>query len=391
MQISTKDWLNYINKLSSLNDAAAKQMQQYVQQHGFGNRDALIDYAYGLVTKYGEGSAALSAQMYETIAEMSSKAVSPAIMAETASHNEIAKMVNGILKQSQNENVLINAVARKVKQAGADTTLQNALRDGAQFAWIPHGDTCAFCIALASRGWQNASKKAIKNGHAEHIHSNCDCTYAIRFDEKSNVAGYEPKKYLDAYNGASESDNPKAKINAMRRDNYKLNADKIREQHRTAYAKQKIDASYNKVTAEYLSKATPGEGNYIIEDAVDIKRSKNEIAEAQNLHRVFGGDIKVLAEKDIPGKKNPDYSWNGKLWDLKTTSTETSANSAIRAGIKQIIDNPGGLILDFADNEIDMKKLESVIDKRMQWNKSIPIDIMVKNKGEYKVLRYNKE
>lgn len=391
MQISTKDWLNYINKLSSLNDAAAKQMQQYVQQHRFGNRDALIDYAYGLVTKYGEGSAALSAQMYETIAEMSSKAVSPAIMAETASHNEIAKMVNGILKQSQNENVLINAVARKVKQAGADTTLQNALRDGAQFAWIPHGDTCAFCIALASRGWQNASKKAIKNGHAEHIHSNCDCTYAIRFDEKSNVAGYEPKKYLDAYNGASESDNPKAKINAMRRDNYKLNADKIREQHRTAYAKQKIDASYNKVTAEYLSKATPGEGNYIIEDAVDIKRSKNEIAEAQNLHRVFGGDIKVLAEKDTPGKKNPDYSWNGKLWDLKTTSTETSANSAIRAGIKQIVDNPGGLILDFADNEIDMKKLESVIDKRMQWNKSIPIDIMVKNKGKYKVLRYNKE
>lgn len=391
MQISTKDWLNYINKLSSLNNEAAKKMQQYVQQHGFSDRDALIDYAYGLVTKYGEGSAALSAQMYETIAEMSSKAVPPAIMAETASHNEVAKMVNGILKQSQNENVLINAVARKVKQAGADTTLQNALRDGAQFAWIPHGDTCAFCIALASRGWQNASKKAIKNGHAEHIHSNCDCTYAIRFDEKSNVAGYKPKKYLDAYNDASESDDPKAKINAMRRANYKLDADKIREQHRSAYAKQKIDASYNKATAEYLSKATPGKGNYIVEDAVDIKKSKNEIAEAQNLHRVFGGNIKVLAEKDIPGEKNPDYSWNGKLWDLKTTSTETSANSAIRKGIKQIVDNPGGLILDFVDNEIDMGKLESVIDKRMQWNKSIPIDIIVKNKGKYKVLRYNKE
>lgn len=273
MQISTKDWLNYINKLSSLNDAAAKQMQQYVQQHGFGDRDALIDYAYGLVTKYGEGSAALSAQMYETIAEMSSKAVSPAVMAETASHNEIAKMVNGILKQSQNENVLINAVARKVKQAGADTTLQNALRDGAQFAWIPHGDTCAFCIALASRGWQNASKKAIRNGHAEHIHSNCDCTYAIRFDEKTNVAGYEPKKYLDAYNSATDSDDPKAKINAMRRAKYALNADKIRAQHRAAYEKRNVNLKTANMDPDEYARA---KSLWYSVDEIDIPQSEKE-------------------------------------------------------------------------------------------------------------------
>ena len=45
--------------------------------------------------------------------------------------------------------------------------LKNALRDGAEFAWVPNGDTCAFCMTLASRGWQRASKRAIKNGHAE--------------------------------------------------------------------------------------------------------------------------------------------------------------------------------------------------------------------------------
>jgi len=252
MQISTKDWTNYIQKLSKLNSTAAQKMQEYIASHGFADTDAIIDYAYGLITKYGEGSAALSAQMFETVAEMQGKVIEPAIMAPTASRNEVAKMVNGILKTSQNENVISNAVGRKVKQAGADTTLQNALRTGAQFAWIPSGDTCAFCIALASRGWQYASKKSIKNGHAEHIHSNCDCTYAIRFDTKSEVEGYNPKTYEKMYYGAQDraagqglatGNQSKDAINQMRRDKYKLNAERIREQHRQAYAKRKEAAT----------------------------------------------------------------------------------------------------------------------------------------------------
>ena len=103
--------------------------------------------------------------------------------------------------------------------AGADTTLKNALRDGAQFAWIPSGETCAFCLTLASNGWQYASKKAIKGGHAEHIHSNCDCQYCISFNGKTDVAGYNPDKYYDMYHGA-EGRTPKDKINAMRREAY---------------------------------------------------------------------------------------------------------------------------------------------------------------------------
>ena len=115
--------------------------------------------------------------------------------------------------------------------------MKNALRDGAEWAWIPHGDTCAFCIALASRGWQKASKNAIKNGHAEHIHANCDCTYAIRFNERTNVAGYQPDKYLSMYE--SEPGSPKAKINAMRRKFYAENSEEINSQKRSAYEKRK--------------------------------------------------------------------------------------------------------------------------------------------------------
>ena len=95
--------------------------------------------------------------------------------------------------------------------------LKNAERDGAQFAWVPMGDTCAFCLTLASRGWQYMSKNAMKHGHAEHIHANCDCTYAIRFDESSTVAGYDSDRYLEMYENA-EGSTPAEKINSMRRE-----------------------------------------------------------------------------------------------------------------------------------------------------------------------------
>jgi len=124
-------------------------------------------------------------------------------------------------------------VSRLVKRAGADTTLKNALRDGAEFAWIPQGDTCAFCLTLASRGWQKASQAAIKGGHAEHIHANCDCEYAIRFDGRSTVAGYDPDKYLRQYRAADGD------INKLRRVNYAANKERINAQKRAAYAARK--------------------------------------------------------------------------------------------------------------------------------------------------------
>ncbi len=80
------------------------------------------------------------------------------------------------------------------KLASADTLAKNALRDGAEWAWIPSGDTCPFCLMLASQGWVKASKKALKNGHCKHIHANCDCTYAVRFSHDTDVAGYDPDK-----------------------------------------------------------------------------------------------------------------------------------------------------------------------------------------------------
>lgn len=196
-------------------------------------RNDLISYAYALVVKYGEGSAAVACQLYDEIAELSGVAVPPAVPADIPSYSEVAKAINGTIKTSENEEYVSSTVGRLVKQVGQDTTMQNALRDGAEAAWIPSGDTCAFCIALASRGWQRVTQKTLKNGHAEHIHANCDCAYGVRFDSTFSVGGYDPDKYLDIYNDAGGN------INAMRRDFYAENSDEINAQKRSAYAKMR--------------------------------------------------------------------------------------------------------------------------------------------------------
>lgn len=227
MKLTAQTWSEYVARLARLNQRVGQLMADYIAAHGTGDTDALIAYAHALVTKYGEGSAELACQMYDALAAAAKAGVPAAEPAQPASYGEVARMVQAT-KASQPQ--MQQGVSRLVKRAGADTTLKNALRDGAEFAWIPQGDTCAFCLTLASRGWQKASQAAIKGGHAEHIHANCDCEYAIRFDGRSTVAGYDPDEYLRRYRAAGSD------VNALRRVNYAKNRERINAQKRAAYA-----------------------------------------------------------------------------------------------------------------------------------------------------------
>lgn len=241
MRIPENTWERYVKMLGAINRTAAKKFEAYVAGRDLGSREAreaAIRYAHALATRYGESAAATACEMYDAASAASGMALQAAIPAETASYGEVAKTVNGMIKQQAPADAMGSAIGRLVKRTGVDTTMQNALRDGAEWAWVPSGDSCAFCLMLASNGWQRASKNAIRGGHAEHIHSNCDCTYAIRFDSRSSVAGYDPEKYREIYDDADGS-RWQDKLNSMRRDLYAENKDEINEQKREAYAERK--------------------------------------------------------------------------------------------------------------------------------------------------------
>ena len=294
-KITQAQWKRYIQRLRQINDRAADEIRNVVTSNGgYENidRQKLIDFAYGVSTKYGEASAALSAQMYDAIAELSAAGVPAALPAETASYQEVAKTVNGIIKKTGSEEVLAQGVGRLVKMAGTDTMLSNAYRDrpkgsgskrkhsGAQVAWIPWGDTCPFCLTLASKGWVNQTEWA-ENSHSEHIHANCDCTYAVRFSKDFDVEGYDPDQYKKMYDEA-EGETRDEKLNSMRRMQYQdpETRDRINAQKRAAYEKKKLMIAAQTDGEASIPKSMIG----IFDDYEPLDLSEKEKKSLRGLH-----------------------------------------------------------------------------------------------------------
>lgn len=136
MKIAEKTWVSYVTRLARLHEEAGRKMADYLARHGTRDSAALIDYAAALVQQYGEGSAELACQMYDALAAASGADLPPAEPASPADYGEAARMVNGT---KQSPPLLQSGVSRLVKRTAADTTLKNAIRDGAQWAWVPHG------------------------------------------------------------------------------------------------------------------------------------------------------------------------------------------------------------------------------------------------------------
>lgn len=214
--LSEATFNKYVAKMRQLNEKAANEMQSYIDQFGFDNMTYLVNKAHQIATKYGEGAGELACLTYDMLAKRQGAKVPPAVPAETATYSETWGAVQGSLNEGEGK--VANAVSRLVKQAGADTMLQNASRDHAEMAFVPVGQTCAFCLMLGSRGWEPVSRNT--KSHAAHIHANCDCQYIVRFSPSEGVEGYDENRYLTIYKNADKNGTSKDKINALRRMQY---------------------------------------------------------------------------------------------------------------------------------------------------------------------------
>ena len=97
------------------------------------------------------------------------------------------------------------------------------------------------------------------------------------------------------------------------------------------------------VTAEYLLKPKKT-GKIRYEKGYNKNSHKAEVSTAEILHSVFGGKIILKNETNEQGIKTPDYLWNRKFWEQKSVSSAKAVDSALRSALKQIKDNPGGVV-----------------------------------------------
>ena len=145
------------------------------------------------------------------------------------------------------------------------------------------------------------------------------------------------------------------------------------------------------VLQEYERSATPFSGKFQMESGYDVKSHADEIQMSHWLYNEYGGDITLLKEANQDKVSTADYLWNGKKWDLKGIHTDKAANSAVRKGLKQINDNPGGIILDLQGESYDLAAIDAVITERMKWYPNAVADIMiVRHNNTLAVLRYGR-
>lgn len=90
-----------------------------------------------------------------------------------------------------------------------------------RFARVPRGtETCAYCWALAGLGFQYRSAETARR----HGHASCDCAIVPSW-AGSGVAGYDPQRYADLFNGARDwlrsEDAPEELVRRVRRDRSK--------------------------------------------------------------------------------------------------------------------------------------------------------------------------
>ena len=113
------------------------------------------------------------------------------------------------------------------------------------------------------------------------------------------------------------------------------------------------------VTSEYLSNAKPGEGKITYDPGYKFDNThKREPEIAEWLRDTFGGDIQLLQEIALSeNKPYRDYIWRGRDWELKSPNInkQNISRGSLQKAIKQVSRNPGGIILDFRSDFVDLE------------------------------------
>ena len=131
------------------------------------------------------------------------------------------------------------------------------------------------------------------------------------------------------------------------------------------------------VRAEYTTYSNPGAGKVSFENGYDKAKYPEEVKTAEWLHDNIGGNIRLLNESGVDGVKRADYLWDGKLWDLKSTTTVKAADAAVRKGMKQIAENPGGIILNYGSNHVPVEEVRSVVSDRVKFSGHGKMDVLI--------------
>ena len=167
-----------------------------------------------------------------------------------------------------------------------------------------------------------------------------------------------------------------------------------------------VGAKIQDVTQEYLDNASPGVGEVIVEPDIHHPNEDrtDDIKNAYWLRDTFGGNITVLnvdhSEETNRDLQTPDYSWDNRLFERKTPTSQNALDKHIQSGVHQINDKKsrssdlqeGGFLLCNITKHIDLDTIHATIANRLRLqNQFYQLDIILKEGNKLiQVLRWHK-
>lgn len=175
---------------------AVRKLWKVLPADPYAARDALIEQGTQLAERYGEAAVGLAADFFEAATGL------PATPADV----DLAEQVEGSARwaagdlfagnPSAAQKKFTGAMQRHAMQPGRDTLFDGAHKRGVLFARIPQGDTCAWCLMLASRGFAYTSARNAGDGRRFHDFDDCLIVPSTADDLPPE---YDPEKLYELY------------------------------------------------------------------------------------------------------------------------------------------------------------------------------------------------
>ncbi len=233
----------------------------------------------------------------------------------------------------------------------SQSIVDNAVRQNADFQWksglepkivrTAEYKCCKWCSNLEGSHRYEDVKDTGNDVFRRHNNCRCKVTYV---PSKGNARDVWSKRVVDYVGNDLET-----------------SVNNLIQQKNVVYSTN--NGKIVNVTSDFLKNRTNGYAS--IDIGYSEKRNKEEIECASLLNRLFGGEIICLTAINEQHIVTADYLWNGKLWDLKCPSTKNAINKRMQHGVKQISENPGGIILNMKNSEMSRDEFVKEVAKRM--------------------------
>lgn len=200
--------VSFDNVTKQLQQAATDEFMEYVYD-GI-TVEEVIDAAATVAAKFSMLGCELGAQWYDLCAELAGVDAEPAEYgdvdyADVADHARSSIGDGGDAAKKANL-FLQNIIDQSIRQTGYANLWRDYERGmgGGRYCRVPVGETCAWCLMLASQGAWYLTEESALGKEADHYHDGCNCK-AVFFADAEDIEGYDElqeykRMYYDAEN-----------------------------------------------------------------------------------------------------------------------------------------------------------------------------------------------